>query len=95
MNQKYVSSSTQEIGVRLVPLNMFEFSRKFLLADPRRWIFCGSFYYLCCLVCAMQPYNHLLRKTDLLSLFVLCFLVFCHFPIRCSGTDEVLDFIDS
>ena len=50
----------------------------------------------CFLVCSLQPCGHLLRKgSPLGSLVCDVFLRFCHFPMWCPGSGEVIDCIDS
>ena len=64
----YVSRSTSELGVMLVPFNMFKPSSGFLLTVPVRYLFCGAFlifmFHVClllyCLFSSMQPCDHLL-----------------------------------
>ena len=56
-------------------------------------------FYVClsyCLVCSLQPCDHLLGKADLLALFYVMFsFFFCHFPIWCPGSGVVRDCINS
>ena len=57
------------------------------------WVSCLSL--LCCIVCSLQPSDHLLGKglpPD--SLVCAVFLCFCHFPIWWPGSGLVLDCID-
>ena len=87
--------------VGTVKLNYLRPPVIFLLAVSRRYFFCGFFFILCLSlsygrVCVMQPYGHLLGKGRLLGSHICdVFLWRCHFPIRYSGPDVVLDCIDS
>ena len=50
----------------------------------------------CFLVCSLQPCCHLLGKGQPLGSLVCDALVcFCYFPVWCTGSGVVLDFIDS
>ena len=75
----YVSSSTSELRLRLVPLNMFKPSSIFFTHRSKTvlllWIlfviYVPCLSLLCCLICSMKPYNHLLGRFSFvfLSLF--------------------------
>ena len=74
-----------------------------LLTIPRWCFFCGSvfgFYVsslslISCVVCSLQPCDHLLGKGwPLGSLVFDVYLCFCHFPIWCLGSGVVLVCID-
>ena len=72
----------------------------FLLAVPRRYLFYVSFFYCVslpyCLVCAMQPWGHMLVNGWLIGSPVCdVFLCFCHFPMQYYGPGMVLECIDS
>ena len=66
---------------------------------PRRCFCCGSslifvFHACLCYINAVMLSSLLLAALRSHAC-VLCFLVFCHFPIWCSGSGVVLDCIDS
>ena len=93
----YVSWSTSELRVRLVPLNMFKPSSDFLLTVQGGASFVDLFCYLCFTymiigIALSSPAGNTL--TCWLSC-VWCFLVFCHFLIWCLGSGVVLYCIDS
>ena len=78
--------------MRLVPLNVFK-PPSDLFADRSKAVFFGLFFLiyvsclslLCCLVCSLQPCDHLTGKG-----LALRFLVFCHFPMWCFGSGVLL-----
>ena len=92
VNHTFIWSwSTSELRMRLVPLNMFKSSSDMFcwpFQDGASFVDLFCFFYvsclslLCCRVCSLQPCGHLLGLglTSWLS-YVLCFLVFRHFPI--------------
>ena len=104
VNFTYLSWTTSEIRVRLVPSDTCKPSSKLLYWPfPGGASFVDLFLFViyvsclsCCLVCSSQPYGHLLGKGWPLG-FLVCdvFLCFCHFPMWCPGTGVVLDCIDS
>ena len=50
----------------------------------------------CCLVCSLQPCDHLLGKGKPLGSLVFdVFFCFCHFPMWCPGSGVFLDCINS
>ena len=83
----YVSWSTSKLRVRLVLLNMFKPPSDFFTIFPR-WCFffvsCLSLF--CCIVCSLQPCDHLLGRADPLALLsVMLSCVFDTFPYGVPG----------
>ena len=97
----YVSWSTSELRVRLVPKNRFKPSSKiFLLTVPRRYFFCGSFVVLCLVFLMLSRlFIAALWSPDgkgLTSWLLMVFLLyFYYFPMWYPGSGVVLDCIVS
>ena len=99
----YVSWSTSEIRVRLVPSNMCKPSGIFLTDRSNAvlllcilFVICVSFFLIYCLVCSLQTCGHLLGKGwPLGSLVCDVFFCFSHFTIWYLGSGVILDCIDS
>ena len=94
---QYVSWSTSELRVRLVPLDMFKPSSHVLLTNPRQCYSCKSFIVvyvswlslLCFLVCSLQSCDSWWQRADLLALWGVS-LFFGRFPIWCPRPAVVL-----
>ena len=98
----YVSWSTSELRMRLVPWNRFKSSSKVFFSDPSKkvlllWIICVFcvLCFSCFRVCSLLPYGHLLGKSWPLDSCRWCLLYFCYFPMWYPGSGVVLDCIVS
>ena len=98
----YLSLSTSEIWVRLVPSNMFKPSRDFFTDRSEAVLLLWIFYLFICVSCRAVlsvPCSRLVtcwECADLLTLlFVMFSCVFVTFPIWCPGSSAVFDCMGS
>ena len=90
--------------MRSIPSNMFKLSSHVLTDRSKAVVLFRIISVICvsclslsyCLVCSLQPCDHLLGKGwPIGSLVCDGSLCLCHFPLWCPGSDVLLDCIDS